>query len=106
MIRVLIIAGAFLAGAAGPLSVELPSEFVPYPELGPGAPSAEAVNGNCLACHSAELVMTQPRLTKPEWAAEVTKMRNVYKAPVDQADDAAIVAWLTAMSERLPQPAG
>lgn len=92
------------AGAAAPVAIELPSEFMPYPDL-PGA-SAEAMNANCLACHSAEMVLTQPRLSSAEWVAEVAKMRAVYKAPIDAGDDAAIIAWLTAMSARLPKQAG
>lgn len=87
---------ALLLGAAAPVSIELPGEFVPFVD-NKGGPSADAVNANCLSCHSAEMVLHQPRLTPIEWQGEVTKMRNVYKAPVAPADDAAIVAWLVAM---------
>lgn len=87
---------ALLLGAAAPVSIELPGEFVPFVDI-KGGPSADAVNANCLSCHSAEMVLHQPRLTPIEWQGEVTKMRNVYKAPVAPADDAAIVAWLVAM---------
>jgi sulfite dehydrogenase (cytochrome) subunit B len=61
----------------------------------PGAGLA-AVQGNCLSCHSSAYVSTQPVLTKAQWTAEVTKMKNVYGAPI--ADDAvpAIVDYLTA----------
>jgi hypothetical protein len=89
-----------VAHAAGPVSIELPNDDTPFPDLGPGAPSAEAINNNCRSCHSASMVMVQPRLKAPEWAAEVAKMRGTFKAPVDPSDDEAIVAWLTAMSER------
>lgn len=106
MKRALIIVAALFAAAAGPVTIELPFDATPYPDLGKGAPTADAINNNCLSCHSAEMVMTQPRLTEAEWAAEVTKMRNVFKAPIDPADDAAIVAWLTVMSARLPKQAG
>jgi cytochrome c5 len=87
------------------VSFELPVDAAVYPALGAGAPSAAAVNANCLACHSASMVMTQPKLSSDEWAAEVAKMRKVYKAPIAEADDAAIVAWLTAMSALLPPKA-
>ncbi len=61
----------------------------------PGAGLA-AVQGNCLSCHSSAYVSTQPALTRAQWTAEVTKMKNVYGAPI--ADDAApaIVDYLTA----------
>ena len=100
---------AFWAGlliAAAPVSVELPFSAALYPDLGPGAPPADAVNNNCLSCHSAEMVMTQPRLTRQEWAGEVTKMRNVFRAMIDPSDDAAIIAWLTVMSDRRPHDPG
>lgn len=97
--RVLIIAGAFAIGAAGPVSIELPDAFVPFADISGGV-SAEAINGNCLSCHSADMVLNQPTLSAAEWRSVVSKMRTTYKAPVDAADDAAIVAWLTAMQAR------
>ncbi len=104
--RCLVLGAAVLAVGAGAapvfraLDVELPFNARMYPALGRGAPPPEAINNNCLACHSIELVMTQPKLTRPEWTAEVTKMRSTYKAPVDPADDAAIIEWLVAMSAK------
>ena len=47
----------------------------------PGA-GAEAINNNCLACHSAGMVLTQPPLTRAAWQGEVEKMRSQFKAPV------------------------
>ena len=99
MTRLLIIAGAFALGAAGPVSIELPGEFVPFADIA-GGPSAEAVNSNCLSCHSAEMVLDQPKLSAIEWQGVVTKMRTAYRAPIDATDDAAIVAWLTAMQAK------
>ncbi len=54
---------------------------------------------NCVACHSADYISTQPRgLRDPAafWSAEVAKMRHVYGAPVDEADVNAIVDYLVA----------
>jgi len=98
----LLALGAAPAPANRPVSIDLPFDATLFPDLGRGAPSADAANNNCLACHSAEMVLTQPALTRAEWAAEVTKMRSVYKAPVAPADDAAIIDWLVAMSSRWP----
>ena len=73
--------------------VELPSSDRAFPD-GPGV---EAVNNNCLACHSAGMVLTQPKLSRAQWTETVNKMVHIYKAPVDPADIQAIVDYLAAM---------
>ena len=40
------------------------------------------------------MVLYQPPLSRAGWEAEVKKMRNVYKAPIDPTDDAALVDYL------------
>jgi mono/diheme cytochrome c family protein len=60
----------------------------------PGDAKAEAINDNCLACHSAGMVLNQPALAEGAWKAEVEKMINFYKAPVAAEDVPAIVAYL------------
>jgi hypothetical protein len=60
----------------------------------PDGPGSDAVNNNCLACHSAGMVLNQPALPKEEWRAEVDKMRTAYKAPIDPKDIDAIVGYL------------
>jgi len=75
--------------------VTLRSVSVDFPDPSntfPGA--ADAVNNNCLACHSAGMVLTQPHLSRADWQAEVEKMRNAYKAPIADADVPAIVDYL------------
>jgi cytochrome c553 len=62
--------------------------------LFPGGSSADAINNNCLACHSADMVLNQPPLPKSTWEAEARKMIEVYKAPVDETDVPAIVDYL------------
>jgi cytochrome c5 len=57
-------------------------------------PGSDAINNNCLACHSAGMVLTQPALSKQAWTAEVNKMINNYKAPVAPEDVGAIVEYL------------
>jgi hypothetical protein len=56
---------------------------------------SDAINNNCLACHSAGMVLNQPALSKQAWTAEVNKMINNYKAPVAAEDVGAIVDYLT-----------
>jgi hypothetical protein len=75
----------------------LRSVSVEFPDSGrlfPGGDKAEAINNNCLACHSAGMVLTQPDLSRAEWQSEVDKMRNIYKAPIAAEDVAAIVDYL------------
>jgi len=60
----------------------------------PGGSEADAINNNCLACHSADMVLNQPALPKATWEAEVHKMIDIYKAPIDNTDVASIVAYL------------
>ena len=67
---------------AAKLSVSLPDSTATLP---PG-PGHDAVAGNCLGCHSADFLTQQPKLPPATWAAEVTKMRAKYKAPVAESD--------------------
>ncbi|MGC2202988.1 MAG: cytochrome c [Stellaceae bacterium] len=87
-----------LSGRTQPLTT-LKSVTVDLPDSGrmfPG-PGSDAINNNCLACHSAGMVLNQPALPKSAWQAEVTKMINIYKAPVSEEDVAAIVDYLSRM---------
>ena len=63
----------------------------------PAGPGSDAINNNCLACHSAGMVLNQPSLSKQAWTAEVNKMINNYKAPVAPEDVGAIVEYLTVL---------
>lgn len=78
-------------------SIDLPDDGAPYT----GA-RAEVMNGNCTACHSASMALNQPKLTAAEWTDEVSKMRETYKAKVDDAAVPEIVDYLTRMSDALP----
>lgn len=96
--RALLFLPAILLIAAGPQSLTLADRDPPFEAI--GALSADAVNANCLACHSSAMVTHQPALSPAQWQATLTKMRTLYKAPIDAADDAAILAWLNAHSAR------
>jgi hypothetical protein len=81
----------------------LRSVNVEFPDPGrlfPGGDRAEAINNNCLACHSAGMVLTQPYLSRTEWQSEVDKMRNIYKAPIAAEDVAAIVDYLASRENK------
>jgi hypothetical protein len=88
----------FVARAATPF--ELKSVKIDLPDsdkMFPDGPGSDAINNNCLACHSAGMVLNQPALSKQAWAAEVSKMINNYKAPVAPEDVGPIVEYLTAL---------
>ena len=55
----------------------------------------ELVIGQCLLCHSADYISTQPRLTRAQWQAAVDKMRLKYGAPVQTNQVTALVHYLT-----------
>jgi hypothetical protein len=46
------------------------------------------------------MVLTQPSLTRTEWAGIVGKMIHTYKAPVDGTEEGAIVDYLQATKGR------
>jgi sulfite dehydrogenase (cytochrome) subunit B len=83
-------AGAAVA-FAGDLKIELPKETA---TLKPG-PRADLASGECLICHSAEYITTQPR-DKPLafWKAEVEKMKKVYGAPIPDDQVEAVAEYL------------
>jgi hypothetical protein len=75
------------------VSVDLP----PGDAMFPNGPGADAINNNCLACHSPDMVLNQPALSKAQWEAQVNLMRTAYKAPIDPKDAAAIVDYLVSI---------
>jgi hypothetical protein len=84
--------------AAGTVPTALNSEHVTLPDsnsMFPPGPGADAINNNCLACHSTDMVLYQPSLSKDAWAKIVHKMIINYKAPVAPADIDAIVEYLS-----------
>ena len=90
----------FVASAVTPF--ELKSVKIDLPDsdrMFPDGPGSDAINNNCLACHSAGMVLNQPALSKQAWAAEVNKMINNYKAPVAPEDVGPIVEYLTGLKD-------
>jgi mono/diheme cytochrome c family protein len=79
------------ASFAGGAAIQLPEQTA---TLKPG-PGADLANGQCLICHSAEYITTQPN-DKPLafWKAEVEKMKKVYGAPIPDDQVLALAAYL------------
>ena len=88
---------ALLVALAAPalpaqMTYDLPRETATL-RPGPGVETAIL----CTACHSADYISTQPsKKGKAFWDAEVQKMINVFKAPINPADASAIAAYLAA----------
>ena len=83
-------------GAAAPAFKSLHLEFPPDAAAFPDGPNVKIASQNCLACHSADMVLDQPLLPRATWATEVAKMRATYKAPLKDDDIPLIVDYLAA----------
>jgi cytochrome c553 len=84
------------------VSVKLPRSDGTFP----GGAGADAINNDCLICHSAGMVLDQASLSRAAWQDEVDKMRNFYKAPFAAADVPAIVDYLANLKNEMSQSAG
>jgi cytochrome c553 len=71
------------------VSVNFPRSDVTFPGAG-----AEAINNDCLICHSAAMVLDQANLSRAQWQNIVDQMRNDFKAPFAAEDAPAIVDYL------------
>jgi len=96
-IRSTLLAGAWMAlvcsspgGLFAADAWKLPPETV---KLKPG-PGVELATGQCLLCHSADYIGTQPRLTRAGWEASLKKMKEKYGAPIPPDKTAALVDYL------------
>src|SRR5260370_22236130 len=71
----------------------------------PDGRGADAINNDCLLCHSAGMVLDQAKLSRAEWQTEVDKMRDSYKAPFAAEDIPAIVDYLVNVKNVVSQSA-
>jgi len=78
---VMPLAVALTASPAEDPGWKLPPETVRF-KPGPGSGAAIAT-GNCLICHSADYITTQPPLDRAGWRASIQKMREKYGAPIN-----------------------
>jgi mono/diheme cytochrome c family protein len=101
---VVLASGALAAGitaaiiapaAARPVTYTLPAESSTLKKTTePGYQRAEL---QCVTCHSRDYITTQPRGKGKEfWTAEITKMVNVYAAPIPEPERALIADYLAA----------
>lgn len=87
-----LLAAASIASKLGAeiVTIKLPSDTASFKV----APGSSVASGNCLTCHSAEYVTTQPPLSLKAWTAEVNKMRKLYGAPIAENQVPVIAAYL------------
>lgn len=92
--KTLILAGALALG----IGAAPPHRYDPAPEAIPAELSdsdGTTVAAQCGSCHSLDYITTQPRDKGAQfWRDEVTKMVNVYKAPLAPADADVVAAVL------------
>ncbi|HXB80781.1 MAG TPA: cytochrome c [Bradyrhizobium sp.] len=87
-----------IADGARPIELKTTQFDLPDSDrMFPDGPGSDAINNNCLACHSADMVLNQPAMSRNAWTAEVKKMINNYKAPVAPEDVGTIVEYLVAL---------
>ena len=61
----------------------------------PPGPGKDLVEAGCATCHSLSYIPMNSRFLTPEvWKAEVTKMRSVFGAPIDDDAANAIIGYL------------
>ncbi len=90
-------AGSRLVQKWAKVSVDLPTSQSLFP---PGT-GADIANGQCLMCHSAEMVLLQPSLTQDEWVGEIDKMRSAFGAPVPAEQVDALASYLYSISAQV-----
>ena len=72
-----------------------PAQPVPEDQAAPG-PGRELFIARCSSCHSVDYIrMHAPFGTRALWEASVNKMRNAFKAPLEDEDARAIVDYLS-----------
>ncbi len=81
----------FAGMAAG---VEFPRETATYKKS--DLPGFQTASGLCMICHSSQYASSQPPNSSPAyWSATVHKMKDVFKAPIQEEMIPAIVEYLS-----------
>jgi cytochrome c553 len=99
-------AASIVAGSGGVTLHSVRTDFPRSENTFPGGAGADAINNDCLICHSAGMVLNQASLSRAQWQAEVDKMRNDFKAPFATQDIPAIVDYLANLKNVMSRSAG
>lgn len=92
----------FLAASssfAEPVKIVLPAETASF-RTNPGA---ELAMGQCLQCHSAEYITTQPFLGRDAWKASLEKMRKKYGASIPAETEGTLLDYLVSTYGKAPE---
>jgi hypothetical protein len=82
-----------VATASVALEIEMPPETAVYRTS--NLPGYQLVQKNCIVCHSAQYVLTQPPTsTRQYWTDTVHKMEKTFGAPIPQEDMPAMIDYL------------
>jgi len=73
-------------------TIELPDDNA-VAKLKPG-PGVDAVEANCMGCHSTDYIVRQPGGDAQRWQDEVSKMIKLFGATVSDEDAKVIVNYL------------
>ena len=94
LVRSLCAAGLTLAaGSPGAQDMKMPPETATYRPS--DLPGYQLVQRNCLMCHAAQYVSTQPPASpRAYWDATVRKMKKPFGAPFPDEDIPAMVDYL------------
>lgn len=57
-------------------------------------PGSEIATAQCIICHSADYISTQPPMPRAVWKAGVQKMQKIYGAPIPDAQVEPLVDYL------------
>lgn len=75
---------------AAEVKITLPPETNPF-KSGPGS---EIAATQCVICHSADYIFTQPPMPRAFWKAGIQKMQKVYGAPIPDEQAGRLVDYL------------
>ena len=103
LIRFLSLAGLLTAASTAlALDITIPPETAAYQPS--NLPGYQLAQRNCMTCHSAQYVATQPPSSRTYWEATVKKMKKPFGAQFPEEDIPALVDYLskTYGTERAP----
>ena len=87
----------FVATSSVAMEIDMPAETAVYRPR--NLPGYQLVQKNCIVCHSAHYVLTQPPdSSRSYWVATVHKMQKVFGAPIDEKEMPAMVDYLMRQS--------
>jgi len=73
--------------------IDMPAETAVYQPS--DLPGYQLVQKNCIACHSAQYVSSQPSSSsRSYWTATVHKMEKIFGAPIDEKEIPEMVDYL------------